>query len=798
VIPFVLGLLVGELLSAWLRLDATVALVAAAVSGTLVALIRRPVLATTFCCLAAGFIGLWVASRAVEPPVDDCFLPPPDQVTKRWIEAAIDEAPSFAGGSLRFRATVRAPEHDPDRICGQTLMTIREPPAGLVVGDRVRLHASLRRPRDFANPRTYAYAEGLARRGVWTTAHASGATIVRLESEPRASRLEVERQRIGGLISNSLPPGEAALLRALVIGDEASVAPEDWEAITTAGLAHLLSVSGLHIALVWGLLFAVTRWTLGRSERLLLHADVKMLAATVALPAAGLYAALAGLSVPAARSVAMTALCVSSLILGREASAPRVLVLAAAGIALLSPGAVLDVSFQLSFASVLALMLASRAWSRRQRPIVPPDRVARIREAAILSMIVPAAALLGTAPLVALHFNRVTPIGLLTNPILVPLAGTPATVLGLAGAAASFVSESCARAAFQLAYWPLAALRLGAAYAAALPMASIRIPTPTLVELGIAYTLLALPWIARPWRRPLAAIALGSLALDAAWWVQERWLDESVRVRFLDVGQGDAAVLELPGGQVAVVDGGGFARSGFDVGERVIAPYLWSRKIRRVDVLVATHGDWDHQGGLHFLAREFAPRELWMGASGAERRRLARLEDTVRAGGGRVRVVRAGEMAYDDRGVSIECLHSSDGESASANDSSLVLRVRFGHHVLLFTGDVEATAEDVVTSSFAPELVNVLKVPHHGSATSSGASLLRWARPEIAVFSLGVGNSYGFPNPAVLERYRGTGARMLRTDRDGSVWVATDGARMEVRTTASTPRMLCAITGALC
>jgi hypothetical protein len=149
---------------------------------------------------------------------------------------------------------------------------------------------------------------------VWKTAHASGATLTRLKSGPRASRLEVERQRIGRLIAYSLPPPDAALLRALVIGDEASVAPEDWDAISAAGLAHLLSVSGLHIALVWGLLFAVARWTLARSERLAAsrrrddargHCGLASLAA--------LHAALAGLSVPAARFVSMTALCISSL-----------------------------------------------------------------------------------------------------------------------------------------------------------------------------------------------------------------------------------------------------------------------------------------------------------------------------------------------------------------------------------------------------------------------------------------------------------------------------------------------------
>jgi competence protein ComEC len=127
-----------------------------------------------------------------------------------------------------------------------------------------------------------------------------------------------------------------------------------------------------------------------------------------------------------------------------------------------------------------------------------------------------------------------------------------------------------------------------------------------------------------------------------------------------------------------------------------------------------------------------------------------------------------------------------------------VLRLRIGRRLLLFTGDVEAPGESAITARFAPRPVSVLKVPHHGSGTSSGPSLLQWARPEVAILSLGAGNSYGLPQPAVLERYRRAGARMLRTDRDGSVWVSTDGEGLEVRSTARASPALCAIAGVLC
>jgi competence protein ComEC len=790
----------GQLLSAWLRLETRPALLmtACCALGVLPNRLRRLLVPSS--CLAAATLGLWTASRALDPPRTDCFLPEEGQPAKLWIEAELVDPPSPVDEGVRVRAIVRAPEHEPERICGSVLLTIVAPPADLAVGERVRLHASLHRPRNFANPRAYDARGALARRGVWSTAYATSIGLARVGSVSGTGSpsLPTERQRIGRLIDASLPPLDAALLRALVVGDEAAVPADLWNRVAAAGLAHLLSVSGLHIALVWGIAFAIVGWTLSRSEWLLLHAHVRALAALAALVPAALYAALAGLSVPAARSVAMTGLFVASLASAREVKPLRVLCLTAGALATRWPGSPLDVSFQLSFASVLSLILAAQMMPERARSSVPADAAARLRRRLLLALLVPAAALAGTAPLVALHFNRVTPIGLLTNPVLVPLAGTPATVLGLAGAGLSLVSEPLARATFALAYWPLELLQSGIAVAAAVPLASIWVPTPTLVEIAAIYALLGLPWLRLERRRLTVAVALLGLMLDAAWWTHERWLHADLRVRFLDVGQGDSAVVELPGGRVLVIDGGGFGHSRFDVGQRVIAPYLWSRRILRVDSLVATHGDWDHQGGLHFLAREFAPRELWIGARADERARLAELEGEVRKSGGIVRPLLPGDTAAAAGDLRIECLHPPAGGALSPNDSSLVLRLIAGERSVLFTGDVEATGEAVMVSSVRPFPVTVLKVPHHGSATSSGEAFLRWTKPAFAVFSLGAGNFYGFPHPAVLARYRRFGTRILRTDREGSVEVSIGGGRLALRPESAASPILCSLFGAMC
>jgi competence protein ComEC len=792
-----LSLLGGELLSGWWPTMPMLGLVVAVVCGAWPAC-RRRAASAPLACLAAAGIGFWLASRVLEPSRTNCFVPDDGGPTKLWVEAELLDAPSLVDDTIRVPTTMWARGRAPERVCGTVLLTISEPPERLSVGVRIRVHASLRRPRNFANPRAYDYRGALARRGVWVTGHASGRDLEQMGpsgSEPVS--LARERERIGALIDRSLPSPHASLMRSLVIGDQASVPAPVWDEIAAAGLAHLLSVSGLHIAAVWGLVFCSVRWALSRSEWLLLHSDVRAFAAAAALPPAGAYALLAGLSVPAARSVGMTALFVLSLFVGREPRPARVLCLVAGVVGIQSPGAPLEISFQLSFASVLALVVVGEAWMRwRAKHGASVARRALDRVALLFA--VPAAALLGTAPLVALHFNRLTPVGMVTNPLLVPLCGTPATVIGLVGAALSWLSERAAGATFALAYWPLEILLLGAAAASSAPFATMRVPTPTLIELALLYALLAVPWIPRSFRRRAAAAALLLLAIDAGHWARERWWHRDVRVRFLDVGQGDAAVVELPGGTVAVIDGGGFARSRFDLGERVVAPYLWSRKILRVDYLVATHGDWDHQGGLHFLARELAPRELWIGAPGEERRRLASLIAEVDTAGGTVRTLHPGEVALDANGVRMECLHPPDGEALSANDSSLVLRLRVGSRTVLFTGDVESGGEALIAARFAPAAVDVLKVPHHGSATSSTDAFLRWVRPRVAVMSLGAGNSYGFPHPTIVDRYRRFGARTLRTDRDGSVAVSSDGRELVVRTMEEGSPSLCSGIGTVC
>jgi competence protein ComEC len=265
-------------------------------------------------------------------------------------------------------------------------------------------------------------------------------------------------------------------------------------------------------------------------------------------------------------------------------------------------------------------------------------------------------------------------------------------------------------------------------------------------------------------------MALLVLAVDAAWWTWERSAPGRLRVAFLDVGQGDAAVVELPDGRVLVVDAGGFPASSFDPGRAVVEPYLRSRKISRLDALAMSHAHPDHAGGLPSLIERFRPREFWWAGTGGEGPAWRAVEAALVRQRVPLRPLHLGDAPMSQGDVVV--LHPpAVWRAASLNDSSLVLALRAEGVRLLLTGDVERRAEETLRDGTAAASLagDVVKVPHHGSRTSSTPGWLAAVRPRIAVVSVGAGNPYGLPSPEVLARYQALGVCVLRTDRCGTV-----------------------------
>ncbi len=572
-------------------------------------------------------------------------------------------------------------------------------------------------------------------------------------------------------------------LAAVLLGAARSLEPDMRTALTRTGLAHVVSVSGFHVAVAAAACVVLLRWLLLRVEPLALRLDVTKLAAALGVVPVGAYAAIAGGSVPATRAFLTYAVVLAALGCGRPPDGMRALAVAAILLAAPAPDIAADVSFGLSFVSVATLIAVGRR-ARRERSPVRAVRwwrhvvVAPVRTSIAVTVV--------TAPLTAWHFQQVSLIAPLANLLSLPLLG-PATLLpGLAALPCVAVIPALADRLLDVA---ALASTLGLAIAsrlASVPWAAVTTPMPSLLELGLAYGGLGLWWL-RPrgagWdtrchRAAIAALAVMAVG-DVLWWVWERQANPTLRVTFLSVGQGDAAVVELPRGGVLVVDGGGFAGD-FDPGERVIAPFLRARKILRLDVLALSHSQLDHYGGLAYLAEHFRPRALWSNGTRGGGARFARLESALLATEVESVVLRRGMVRQLGAGVVVEVLHPDVVDGRGVNDASVVLRLRFGATAVLFTGDIERAAEQALLVDGDRLRSDVLKVPHHGSATSSTVSWLAAVAPRVAVVSSGAGNRFGFPAPEVVRRLRAAGATVRNTAEHGAVRVISDGRDIQV------------------
>jgi competence protein ComEC len=673
------------------------------------------------------------------------------------------------------------------------LLTVRSLTHSWHYGDVLHLSVRLRTPRNFHTPGSFDYEGYLARQGIYLSAFLwddSAVTRIGTQGSRIRSWIEYTRRRIGSFFDSSLDPQTAAVLRALIIGDEGRIGKDLREAFSRAGVAHVLSISGLHIGLVAAAAYGAWWWLLGWSRYLLLRFSMPKLAALLTIPPVLVYASLAGGKVATWRSTVMVLVYLFAILIDRRQEVYRSLALAALLISLLWPGAVLEISFQLSFLAVLSILLGmehfSSWWSkwREKQWFALHPRWERTLRWGTTYIAVSVFALFGTAPITAAYFNQVAWAGLFANLLVVPLLGSLAVLLGLSAAGLSFLHTGlatlvlfCAGVVTRAGTWIV--MQIGS-----WPSAALDVVTPTLPEVVLLYGLFAClflqvsslkPQVSNVPRYLLPAL-LAALLVDAAFWTWHRHFHRDLRVTFLDVGQGDATVVELPGSQVMVIDGGGFASEDFDVGEAVLAPFLWSRKIGRVDILVMSHPQLDHYSGLTFVAQHFSPREFWFNGERARGERFHQLMTALEQAKVSVHRLCRETPTMQFAEVQIQVLHPPcQSVALDTNNASLVLRLSFNEMNVLLTGDIEAEGEAIILSTGPPLASTILKVPHHGSRTSSTRAFVQAVAPQVAVASLGSNNRFSFPAPEIVQRYREQKSRFLRTDRAGTITVVSDG-----------------------
>lgn len=693
---------------------------------------ERP--ASAMLLLGAAAAGILRAAPLPLPPDHVARLALPRTVE---LEGRLQREPLEAGPG-RWRLTVDVERADGEAASGRVRVTVwgSELPT-LAGGQRLTLPVRLHRVAGLRNPGVYDHAAHLVRAGIHATGSARADRVQPLEP-PDPAWSERTRRAFRELVGRTLPPVSAALLAGLVLGDRSGLPPDLDEAFRRAGVYHILAVSGFNVALVAAAAWAVLRLVhLGRRT-----------SATGALMAILGFAAVVGPEPSVLRATVMGAAVLLAQCLEREPAVINSLALAALVILTARPGDLADPGFQLSFAATLGIVLAPLP----RGPILGGLGVSVAAQLAVL-------------PVALTHFNQLPLLAPLANLLVVPLAGL-ATVLGLASAPLAALQTTLGEVALNAAWPVLVLLRLTVAAAAAIPGAALFLPAPppgaiVAYVLGLGLALRAWHGRASPGRTAaLAGAGAGvsvALATALTLWPLVRPADGRLRLAVLDVGQGEAMVVETPTGEAVLVDAGPGGPWRFDTGERVVAPYLWNRGYLRLAAAVITHDDLDHAGGFAAVQRRFA-----IG-------RMLSPGHRYWVGGVSLLVLEVPRSARD-----------RPRPRARRNPEAVVVRIDYGLASFLLPSDLTAAGEAALLAVRAPLAATVLKVAHHGSRHASTPAFLAGVDPRWAVISVGARNAYGHPAPETMARLAALGIPVARTDRDGAVIFETDGRELTV------------------
>jgi competence protein ComEC len=309
---------------------------------------------------------------------------------------------------------------------------------------------------------------------------------------------------------------------------------------------------------------------------------------------------------------------------------------------------------------------------------------------------------------------------------------------------------------------------------ARLPLANISVPAPNPLEIFMLYGfILGAFAIKQKWQAwAIAGVAIATLGADGTYWWRERQRADRLRVTYLNVGQGDSAVVELPGGKVLLIDAGGAATGDFDTGEAIVAPFLRSRKIVKVDYLFVSHARVDHYGGMRALVKEFTPSEFWSGPAKGQTQRFEDLEVELERSQTPRTMLAAGQPCRVIEQARLCVLYPSADQT---DDASVVLRVDYGKARFLFASDIDKRDEAILASRADEVQSAVVKIPRHGSATASTKEFIVAVQPKLAILSAGARSRSEIQREEVTERYREAGAEVLTTYEDGAIILETDG-----------------------
>lgn len=675
-------------------------------------------------------------------------------------------------------------------VRGKILVRIKGKwPEKFVPGDKLVIRAHLKRPKSYTSPGSFDYAKFLARKNIWITGFIrTPAHIEKLkftESFPHRVRYFPEkiRARIGTTIDSAFSDQRSCLYRAILLGDRTHVPNQTLEMFKSSGTMHILAISGMHLAVIGTLLYIVIYWFLSRSEKLLLRFHVPKITACCCLPLLVFYAFLAGMNTPVTRAVIMSGVVILAVATERRKSAAPLVAAASLIILIFDPIQLFTVSFQLSFAAISGILFlipllqkTSLNVNKDGNAISLPRTILHWLTAALL---VSTVATMATAPISLSAFNRISTVGPLANILVEPFLCLWALPFGIISVPFTFFLPSVSDWLLNIgSYGILGALHI-VKFFSSLSYSSIWLPSPSPLIITTYYATLCFLLFQRAvscGKILLIGIVLVSCGLIAA------FPDQIIRIRskavtkiaFLDVGQGSATIIEFKSGEKVLIDGGGSSFSTVSVGEKVIAPYLWTHGIGRIDTVIITHPDADHYNGLPFIIEHFQPKTVWVSDAYTDDRDFKSLIRSAEDKGVQVKVPSAGQI-LSDRGDYLECLFNFKQEKSKKFQDSrkyrnfgLVIKARLEDQCVLFPGDINSTGERHLLKEQIDLKASVLLAAHHGSKSSNSKNFLKAVNPELVVVSAGSRSAH-FPHESLLQKCAGNNIQLLNTAQSGTI-----------------------------
>ncbi len=656
----------------------------------------------------------------------------------------------------------------------QGLIYVYTEDSTLSYGDEVRIFGSYRQMRSKRNPGEFDYAQYMAWHGIYGTLHAHNVSSNgKNVGNPLTKYFFLPiKHFVGTLNQKTLSPVSAAIATGLTVGERSDIPQEVIQAFSLSGTIHILSISGLHVAFVAALLMGI--FALFR-----IPYRARVIATIVSL---FLYAGIAEFVPPVLRSAVMASVVLAGTLFERKTNVINSLLVSLLILLWLDPNSLFDIGFQLSFMAVLSMVLIYPKLENWARQLGLYEDGQTWREKILALTMVSIAAQIGSIPLTSYYFYKIPMTAVLANVLIVPLSNG-VMGLGFLTGFAGIVSESWASWYAGLNEGLIQGMVWIAQFSITWPFAYMDFYLMNRLTMFIFYGVLVMVLFWNHTKIRKWGLLLGLMAFGAALWIKN-FEEPKLRVTFLDVAQGDAAVIQLPSGKTIVVDAGDRDEA-WDFGERSVAPFLWKEGIAEIEALIVSHPHDDHIGGVPFLLKNFTVKNVLKNAVSYDSDSYRELVSLCSEKGIRVTTLSAFEK-FKIEEATFFCYNPAPAETSHdlhsyVNNTSVVVQLQYGVTKYLFTGDAEVEAIQK-TLRFGNLLKSdVIKVDHHGSINGTTPEWASKIQPKYAVISCGQFNKFNHPSREVVRMWEAVDAKVLRTDREGAIILESDGLTVERR-----------------